>query len=262
MLPVPRTLAMICFLVGLPMATFAQEESDKKHTVSIGTYYSTGDYGEALDTRIRYFPLSYRYQGPNWSAQLTIPHLEIDGLGNVLVNVGGVTRARASTARLHESGLGDTVATLTYQLPSSSDSGPFFDLVLEAKLPTADEAKSLGTGEADYGLQLDLFQSLGNATVFGSLGYRFRGESELYSGLEDGAFGELGISLPVAATVSTGLIYDYSEPASELSKEIHEFLPYVSWELSDAWSLMGYVVFGLTEDSPDRAAGLQLSWHW
>ena len=240
----------------------AQDDAALKHTFSIGSYFSEGDYGETVDTRIRYYPMSYQFQSGSWGFQLTVPHLEINGLGNVLVNVGGVTRAAAADEKVSSSGLGDTVATLTYQFATERQNGPFFDLVLEAKIPTADEDKGLGTGEYDYGLQLDIFQPWGSATLFGTLGYKFRGRSDLFTGLQDSAFVELGVSMPVSETVSAGLIYDFNEPASDYSKEIHEFLPFLSWQISPNWTVMGYAAWGLTEDSPDYAVGAQLSFRW
>jgi hypothetical protein len=58
------------------------------------------------------------------------------------------------------------------------------------------------------------------------------------------------------------MIYSYGAPASDFSSEIHELLPYVSWELSDRWSLMAYGVWGFTVDSPDFALGTQLTLRW
>lgn len=240
----------------------AQDPGAMQHNLSLGGYYSSGDYGEAVDTRIRYFPMSYQYQSDNWGFQLTVPHLEINGLGNVLVNVGGVTRAQASDEKVSSRGLGDTVASITYQFDSSDDAALFFDLVVEAKIPTADEDKGLGTGEYDYGVQLDVYKPWKSATLFGTVGYKFRGKTELFSGLEDSPFAELGISIPLNASLSGGLIYDFSAPASGYSKEIHEFLPFVSWAITPRWSLMGYAAWGVTEDSPDYAVGAQLSLRW
>ncbi|MEX2131104.1 MAG: transporter [Pseudohongiellaceae bacterium] len=255
-------LPCISLLLISDRSVLAQENSVKKHTVSAGTYYSAGDYGEDTETRIKYFPVSYAYQGDNWGFQLTVPHLEIDGLGNVLVNVGGVTRARSTGEQVSSNGIGDSIARVTYQFDSSSAMGPFFDLVLEAKIPTADETKGLGTGETDYALQLDISRLVGGITLFGTLGYRVRGQSDLFTGLEDSAFVELGFSRPLSQSINAGLIYTYSAPASEFSKDIHDFLPFISWNLSSSWSIMGYGVWGLTEDSPDYAVGAQLSYNW
>lgn len=249
--------------------TVAQEPvaAPARHNLSIGGYYSSGDYGESQDTTIHYLPVSYDYTVSNWNLKVAIPYLEVSGAGNVLVNVGGVgtgdlsglaSSGDSSTSR----GRGDTVLSATYQFPSFAEGMPFVDLGLEVKIPTADEKKALGTGKADYGLQLDLYQMLGNSTLFATAGYKFRGKSTLFNEMTNSAYVSFGLSRPLSQTWSYGLIYDYREAASETSKETHELLPYLSWMPAPGWSLMSYVVKGFTRDSADHALGMQLSYRW
>ena len=153
-------------------------------------------YGEPLDTTIRYFPVTYSLDRGRWGFQLMVPQLRIEGLGNVLVNIGGVNRAVAATQVSTSSGIGDSIASLIYRFDPISASAPFVELRLDAKLPTADEEKGLGTGEADYSIQVDLSQNLGTATIYATLGYNFRGTSTLYEGLQDSAFAPAGLCLP------------------------------------------------------------------
>lgn len=242
-----------------------------RHNLSVGAYYSDGDYGQPIDTTIHYFPVAYDYTVSNWNLQVSVPHIRISGLGNVLVNVGGIGRndldgfapttpeaLEASTS----SGIGDTVLTATYQLPSFSPNAPFIDFAVEVKLPTADENKGLGTGETDYGVQLDLYQQVGTVTLFGTAGYKFRGRSELFNEMTDSAYVSLGFVTPITEALSYGLIYDFRGPASESSMETHELLPFISWIPAPHWTLMTYVAKGFTQDSADIAVGTQLSYRW
>ena len=252
--------ALCTVLVGT--TAWAQATDISPNSLSSGVYYSQGNYGAPLDTTIRYLPLSYSHQGDTWGFSVTVPYVQIEGLGNALVNVGGVTRARLANRRVDESGLGDVVTALTYQFPSTGENGPFIDLVMEVKIPTADEKRGLGTGETDYSLQLDFFQPLGNVTAFGTGGYRQRGRTELFAGLQDSPFAELGLNFPLSEVISGGLIYSYSAPASDASTEIHEILPYLNWNFHARWALMIYGIKGFTTDSPDVAAGVQLTVRW
>lgn len=263
-LPLGMGLSLFCANAALAQEP---ENSPARHNLSIGGYYSSGDYGESQDTTIHYLPVSYDYTVSNWNLKVAIPYLEVSGAGNVLVNVGGIgagdfsglaSSNDSSTAR----GRGDTVLSVTYQFPSFAEGLPFVDLGFEVKVPTADEKKALGTGEVDYGLQLDLYQMLGNSTLFATTGYKFRGRSALFNEMTNSAYVSFGISRPLSQTWSYGLIYDYREAASETSKETHELLPYLSWLPAPGWSLMSYAVKGFTRDSADYALGVQLSYRW
>lgn len=246
----------------------AQGSAPARHNVSVGAYYSSGDYGQNIDTSLYYLPLSYDFTAFNWNLKASIAHIQVSGLGNVLVNVGGIGRneldpvtdeeIESSTTR----GVGDTVLNATYQFPAFSAHAPFIDLGFEVKLPTADENKGHGTGKADYGVQLDLYQLLGADTLFATAGYKFRGRSTLFNEMVDSAYVSLGFVRPVNERWSYGLIYDYREAASLSSEETHELLPFISWVPAPRWTLMSYVAKGFTRDSADIAVGTQMSYRW
>lgn len=264
-------VSQIVIGMGLVASAHAQQTQSQSQApsndLSFGAYYSTGDYGQTLDTSIYYLPISYERSIGNWNLQANTALLEISGAGNVLVNVGGVGRDELEVldnplvASSHR-GVGDTVLSATYQLPAFSNTAPFFDFGLEVKIPTADETKGLGTGAYDYGLQLDAYQQMGQTTLFATLGYKLRGRSDLFNAMRDSAFVSLGFAHPLNDRFSAGVIYDFREAASNSSGETHEILPYVSWAIANEWTLMSYVVKGFTEDSADLAVGVQLNYRW
>jgi hypothetical protein len=248
----------------------AQEEAGPpalRHNLSAGAYYSQGNYGQSADTRIRYFPVSYDYSINNWNLQLSVPHIEVSGLGNVLVNVGGIGRNDPNVldedlGHQTAKGLGDSVLTARYQLPPLGANMPFLDLSFELKIPTADEVKGLGTGVRDYGLQLDLYQQVGISTIFATAGYKVRERSRLFPHMIDSSYFSIGISRPANAGWSYGLIYDFREAAATITGETHELLPFVSWSPTGNWTLMSYMAKGFTEDSADYALGAQIAYRW
>tara|TARA_B100000315_G_scaffold256833_1_gene303787 strand:- start:204 stop:1010 length:807 start_codon:yes stop_codon:yes gene_type:complete len=239
-----------------------QERPPLNQALSIGAYYARGDYGEPLDTTIRLFPVTYSLDRGKWGFQLMVPQLRIKGLGNVLVNIGGVNRAVAATQVSTSSGIGDSIATLIYRFDPISASAPFVDLRLDAKLPTADEEKGLGTGETDYSIQVDLSQNLGTTVIFATLGYYFRGTSTLYEGLQDSTFAQLAFAYPLNQDWRIGAFYDYREPASSFTPETHDLVPYVTWQLNEKWTFTAMTVLGFTEASADITALGQLSYRW
>jgi len=256
----PRIVLLSFLIFGGP--SLAQDYNDIKHTVSLASYFSSGDYGEDADTDILYFPVSYSASIGKWGAQLTVPHLQVEGIGNVLVNIGGVNRAVSGSERERNSSIGDSTITVTYKMDPFSETSPFIDFRLDVKIPTADRNRGLGTGEADYSTQVDISQNVGSSVVFGTFGYTFRGKTDFYAGLADSAYVQLGIAKPIASRWNVGVFYDFREPASTFSPEIHELVPYFSFQISDSWSFTGLTAFGFTQASANAAVLGQVSYSW
>lgn len=267
MSPCARQMALAAVLLAVANAgsahTGAAAAEQPGHTTAVGFYVSRGSYGENQDTRIRYLPVSHEVARGSWRLKATVPVLEISGPANVLVNVGSVGGFSGSrAAQVSSAGVGDVSFNLTYEVPAWSARAPFIDVSAEIRAPTADAQQGLGTGRMDAGIQVDLYQLAGPLTVFASAGYRYRRQSPFYPGLENTVFSSLGASTRWGDALQVGLIYDYRQAASTFSGETHELLPYLSWTMSPAWSVMFYTVSGFTEDSADFAAGMQLSRRW
>lgn len=256
LIAVPTLLAMLC-----PQA-FAQEGSYLSQTLSLSSYYSNGDYGEPIDTEIYYFPVSYAVNYGKFGFQLAVPYLKVTGAGNVLVNVGGINRAVAGSQRETSSGAGDSILSLSYQMNPLTEAALFLDLRLDVKLPSADENRGLGTGETDYSVQLDLSKNVSDSVLFATVGYSFRGKSDIYQGLKDSAFAQFGIAKPLGPSFNIGMFYDFREQASVFSPEIHELVPYFSWQFSPNWTFTGMTSWGFTDASADVTALGQLSYRW
>jgi hypothetical protein len=254
-------------LLSLPllmqsMPAFSEEPDDLFQTFSLASYYSKGDYAESTDTEILYVPLSYAINYGKFGVQLSVPHLQVSGVGNVLVNVGGVHRAVAGTQREKSSGIGDSVLSMTYQMEPVSAAALFVDLRLDVKLPSADENRGLGTGETDYSVQLDLSKNAGNSVLFATFGYSFRGKSNIYPGLMDSEFIQFGMARPLSQRWNIGVFYDFRAQASVFSSEIHELAPYFSWQFSRNWTFTGMTSWGFTDASANVTALGQLSYRW
>lgn len=253
---------LILSLLAFSGPVFSQSNSETRQTISLASYFSSGDYGEDRGTDIYYLPVSYSVNKGNWVAQLTVPHLRVEGAGNVLVNIGGVNRAVSGNQIERNSGIGDSTLALSYQMNPFSETSPFVDFRLGIKIPTADRNRGLGTGEADYSTQVDISQKYGSSVLFSTFGYTFRGKTDFYAGLTDSAYVQLGIAKPLSPRWNLGIFYDFREPASTLSPEIHELVPYFSYRISNSWSFTGLTAFGFTEASATAAVLGQISYSW
>lgn len=252
---------LVCLLSLLQApALLAQEEPSPSHKFTLGTYLSRGDYGALQDTDISFFPLSYELTSFPWILSVSVPYLGLKGPGDVFIETGNIGRGRGSANDvIDETGIGDVVISASYQLPPILKGWVFVDFSLQAKIPTADETRDLGTGETDIGYQLDFYTTLDRNTYFSTFGYKQRGKTPLYD-LENSLYTSLGFMRQYGENTYLGLLYDYREKASSNSFESHELMPFISYNLGTQWNLMFYSIVGFTESSADKTIGMQLSY--
>ena len=108
--------SLLCVLLSaLPVSLAAQGADllrDVEQQVALGLYYADGGFGALDKTRITYLPLSWALEKGGWSGQISVAKLRVEGPGNVLVNLGGVTRAVAADSVRRYSGTGDSLLEL------------------------------------------------------------------------------------------------------------------------------------------------------
>ncbi len=253
-----RVLVLVLMAAyGLVSGTTAFAEEDVKVKLSTGFDFSTGDYGNAQDTEIWYWPIAAKATFGNWAAKLTVPYLRIKGPGAVVGGGGaGITQGGGGNITT-ESGLGDILAGLTYTIDVEKYDA-FVDLTGKVKIPTADEDKGLGTGEADYTIQGDITKMFGSAYIFGGGGRKFVGESAQFQ-LDDIWLFNIGAGYQINKKFGIGAAYDFRESASS-SQNPSEVSGYLTYKVTDAVSTLLYGVTGFTDGSPDASVGLQVSY--
>lgn len=247
---------------ALAIAETADDAPSSRFGVSTGVDFSSGDYGDSVDTTMWYVPFTLRWERGPWSARVTIPFLSIHGPGNVVGGVDGgeVIGSSTSMTRTTESGLGDVVLTAAYSIEPWISEMPWIDLVGKIKFPTASDERSLGTGEFDYSIQLDLARSFGRFTPLGTIGYRFVGDPP-DAHLANTIFTSIGGAWRFDAAWSAGMTYDWRQTASRTGSS-HELSPYLTWKIRPDLSLTPYAVVGLSRKAPDYGLGFQTTyWH-
>lgn len=228
-------------------------------SLSAGFDYSTGKYGGSETTRVLVLPVTVRYdQGP-WLFKLTVPYLEVTGSAGGVAGGGDGEVVLSGRNRGTSTGLGDVVATAGYSLWHNRDNG--IDLVAKLKLPTADDAKGLGTGKRDESLQFDTYHSLGRFSLFSTLGYRWMGQPDgrEYRNI---AYATLGGGYGLSAATSVGLMYDFRQAVTRNQNEQGEWTLYLGRKLNKQWKIQAYAYAGTTSSSPDQGLGLQLGYHY
>ena len=261
------TLGRIAAITAISTAAMTSmavaEETYTDLRFSVGGDYSSGKYGGTQNTNIAYVPLGVKYEYGNLSLTATVPWLSISGPGSVAGGPDDPVVIGDEGVRTTESGLGDVSLGAAYTIEPLTDSMPFFEVSGKVKLPTANETKGLGTGKADYALQLDAFKSYGNITPFATIGHRWRGSSALIT-LKNSIYASAGVSYKLDDTKSAGLSIDYQSKSTATSKSRLEAVPFVSFKTSDKTKIMAYGSAGFTDSVPAVGIGLQVSyspWH-
>jgi len=252
--------SLITILILLLSHSVHAQEASKGHKFTLGSYFSQGDYGSTEETDITYFPVSYEVTTFPWVLSVTIPYLALQGPGDVFFETGNIGSGREDQSEfVDEHGIGDVFLSATYQLPPVLDDRLFVDFTLQAKLPSADEGRDLGTGELDFGYQVDFYTTLERNTYFSTLGYRQRGKTPLFD-LENSLYASVGLMRQYGEKTYLGLVYDYRERASSNAFESHEIMPFISYNPGKQWNFMLYSIVGFTASSADQTIGLQASY--
>ena len=124
--------------------------------------YASGDYGEDKNTAILYWPVVAKRVFSQGEVGLTLPYVRISSPGSQVLIDGAVETIGDGTetgTRTH-SGLGDMIIKGEYALKEADETWPWIDVFAKLKLPTADDDKGLGTGEADFGIGLESVKRL------------------------------------------------------------------------------------------------------
>lgn len=247
------------YLLLVFLLSFLQQINAKdKLTLSAGYDFSQGDYGDQTDTKVKYVPLSIKLEKSRLVYKLTIPHITITGPGN-FVGRDAVSGGSGSNAITTESGLGDVVAAVSYNLLPYQVNRPLIDITAKVKIPTADKKRGLGSGKFDFYFQADGLYSIKKTTLFGSLGYKVYGDT-LNINYENVFYYSLGANYPFNKEIGAGVVFDYREASTTNGFERKELTAYINKKLDNKKKLLGYIVRGLSNGSPDWGLGISLSY--
>lgn len=253
-MPIIHPALTAAVVSALALAAAPAVAQDSYLQINTGADYSSGDYGEAEDTDYLAIPIGVKYQADNFYLKASISYLHAEGPSGVIPGEGGGTSGTPGGTITSRSGIGDLWLTAGYSLPVGD--ATWFDVVGKAKLPTASEAKFLGTGSTDLTAQGELLHSFGDVSVSAYGGRRFNGQSDVLA-LRDVWVAGAGVYVS-ADRLMVGLDYDWREGATATSPKISEATASLTYKLSDTLRLQGYGYTGFADGSPDLGGGMQI----
>ncbi len=257
--PATGFLFILAFSLCMFSAAYAAEKkSPYKITLTSGMHYSSGDYGQSINTDILYIPFTTKIKRGLWTAKITVPYLKITGPGTVVGDGDTTATTGTSTTKTTKEGMGDIILSLSRAF-RLNDKGTFADLTGKVKLPTADEDKRLGTGVTDYIAEARLTQMYGDIYATAKIGRKFAGSSDRYS-LKDSWRFSTGAGYKFNTKISAGLDYNFRESSSRNGTNHSELLGYGLYKIDDNWGLQLYASKGFTDGTADKSVGLMVNY--
>ena len=252
-----REIAAACAGVLVALGAQAQEKESPLR-LGAGLHYSSGDYGTGTDTDITTVEATARYEVGRWTYRATVPFLRVEGNTDVIPGIGRSRGAAGRTRTDTATGLGDIVGAVTYGAYYNPASTLGMDLTGKVKFATADESEGLGTGEHDFAFLVDLYQTFGQVTGFGGIGYHVMGDSPALP-LENAWSANLGASTKLNERDSVGAMLEGRERVAPGGSRTRELIGFWTRRLERAWRSNAYVLMGLADGSPDWGLGLSLA---
>lgn len=237
-------IAWVCILCLAAIAP--SQAADSQFSASLGLDYSSGKYGSQATTETWALPLSLKYRTDDWSLRLSTAWLRIHGSGNVTPDGNPLSAAgNASTTE----GMGDVSFRATYKLVDERTHWAGLDLSGRIKFGTASVSKFLGTGENDYGVEIELFKPIDKWNSFLSLGYKLKGDPDAIS-YRNVWLSSIGTDYRITPTTSFGGSYDWQEAVTRTGSAISEITLYLSYQLAPQHRVNLYAVAGFSDASP------------
>jgi hypothetical protein len=252
------TVIATIIAIYLPMPAQAVDLPSNSVLISTGIDFSSGKYGAEETTDMLYIPLTFKYATDQWSSGITIPYISLESSGDVVIGPDGRPVPIPGGGSTSESGLGDITASFTWFAYPGTEKLPIVDVTGRVKLPTADEDKGLGTGEFDWALETDLIKGLDRHSLFFTVGYKIFGDTDTVK-INNVFYGSIGDSYRYNKTTSFGAFYDIREATTEFTEGMSELTGFISHRMNPKWKVMGYLVKGFSDGSPDIGAGVLFS---
>ena len=199
----------------------------------------------------------------NFKFTASMPYMRISGRGLVVFDASGnpiVINRRTTLPPDVRTGLGDLNLSASYTIPPAVlDDFEVQDHRHHQAAHRARRARRLSTGEADFGVSVDVSRQLRRLEAFRDRGLSDpRPARRLYALRHHLGLGRHQLC---AQRQSGGRgSYDYDSADAPLVTARHELFGSLSWMRDDSITLTGYGTVGLSAGSPDIGVGLLVSY--
>jgi hypothetical protein len=235
---------------------------DIQLTGTFGLEYSNGDYGTDRNTNVLIELPTITLEAGDFRFNASMPYMRISGRGLLVFDAAGnpiIINRRTTLPPAERSGWGDLNLSATYSIPPSVLDDFEVKFTGSLKLPTASARRRLSTGQADFGVSIDISRPFGAWGPFLTLGYLIPGQPATYQ-LYDTTSVSVGTSYEISDNLVAVASYDYDGSGTPLVTSSKEIFGSLSWIRSGNVTLTGYATVGLSAGSPGIGGGLLLSY--
>jgi hypothetical protein len=259
----PFLLAALFVLCAAPVQTaFGQDLDDFHFSATSGFSYSNGSYGTDRNTNVLLDVTTAGVQTGNFKFNVSIPYMRISGRGLVIFDASGdplVINRHTTLPPDVRVGWGDLNLTGTYTIPPGLLDDFEVKLTGDTKVPTGSERRHLSTGEADFGMDIDVSRQLGVWGPFLDVGYLIPGQPPTFK-LDATTSVSVGTSLELSDDLVAIASYEYAGSSTSLVDASHELFGSLSWLFDSKVTFTSYGTVGLSTGSPNIGGGMLLSY--
>jgi hypothetical protein len=231
-------------------------------TGTLGITDTNGDYGTPNNTNVLLGLTTLSLSNDSFKFTASLPYMRISGRGLLVFDANGnpiVINRRVNGPTDVRTGWGDLTLSASYTIPPAVLADFQVRVTGITKLPTAPARRRLNTGEADFGMSVDVSRSFGDWTPFVTVGYLNRGQPTGFT-FYDTSSVSLGTSYMLRDNLVAVVSYDYDSADAPQVTAGHELMGSLSWIRDDKLTLTGYGTVGLSSGSPDLGIGFLLSY--
>ena len=231
-------------------------------TGTVGVTDTNGDYGTPNNTNVLLGLTTLSLSNDSFKFSASLPYMRISGRGLLVFDANGnpiVINRRANGPTDVRTGWGDLTLSASYTIPQAVLADFQVRITGITKLPTSPARRRLNTGEADFGMNVDVSRSFGDWTPFVTVGYLNRGQPAGFT-FYDTSSVSVGASYTLRDNLVAVASYDYDSADAPQVVAGHEVMGSLSWIQSDKLTLTGYGTVGLSSGSPDMGIGFLVSY--
>ena len=231
-------------------------------TANFGVTDTNGDYGTPNNTNVLLGLTTLSLSNDSFKFSASLPYMRISGRGLLVFDANGnpiVINRRANGPTDVRTGWGDLTLSASYTIPPAVLADFQVRVTGITKLPTGPARRRLNTGEADFGMNVDVSRSFGDWTPFVTVGYLNRGQPAGFT-FYDTSSVAVGASYMLRDNPVAVASYDFDSADAPQVTAAHELMGSLSWIQSDKLTLTGYGTVGLSSGSPDMGIGFLVSY--
>jgi hypothetical protein len=235
---------------------------DWRWTANFGVTDTNGDYGTPNNTNVLLGLTTLSLSNDSFKFSASLPYMRISGRGLLVFDANGnpiVINRRVNGPTDVRTGWGDLTLSASYTIPPAVLADFQVRVTGITKLPISPARRRLNTGEADFGMNVDISRSFGDWTPFVTVGYLNRGQPAGFT-FYDTSSVAVGASYMLRDNLVAVASYDFDSADAPQVTAGHELMGSLSWIQSDKLTLTGYGTVGLSSGSPDMGIGFLVSY--